>query len=52
MALPNITDIAAVSKSKMKVRDVLTSCYASLVGVDAVDLAKVPKEAGWLQSLA
>ena len=45
MALPNLTDIAAVSKRRRKERDVLTSCYESLLGVDAVDFAKVPIEA-------
>lgn len=43
MALPNITDIAALSKRKRKERDVLMSCYDTLVGIDATDSAKVPK---------
>lgn len=45
MALPNITDIATVDKRKRKERDLLTSCFERLVSVDAIDLAKVPKEA-------
>ena len=45
MALPDITDIAALSKRKRRERDVLTSCCDTLVGIDAIDSAKVPKPA-------
>ena len=45
MALPDITDIAALSKRKRRGRDVLTSCCDTLVGIDAIDSAKVPKPA-------
>ena len=31
MTLPNIANIAAVSKCKRKKRDVLTSCYESII---------------------
>lgn len=45
MALPSITDIAALSKRKRKERDVLTSCFETLIGIDPIDSAKVPKPA-------
>ena len=46
MALPNVTDITALSKCKRKERDVLMSCYDTLIGIDAIDSAKVvPKPA-------
>ena len=37
MALPDITDIAVLSKRKRRERDVLTSCCDTLVGIDAID---------------
>ena len=45
MALPNITDITALSKCKRKERHVLMSCYDILICIDAIDSAKVPKPA-------
>jgi hypothetical protein len=45
MALPIITDIAAVAKRRRKERCADESCYESLVDVDVSYLPKVPKVA-------